>query len=286
MLSRRTILRVVVAAVAVLAVSLVADRAVPPASAGSPHTLYVDARIGDDDAPGTLPDQPLATLTEALRRTRPGTDILMAGYGDRLPYLGTGVQCPTVEGTAERPVVIRRNVYTNILRPVVLTTDTPVTGPWTLRETTAGHRTWSAPWPDRIRLFGDPDYGFVKIGGIALTGYAEPPGDYAHEAAWWSDGRLYLRSGRASPHDYAVTVKNGDAICLSGRSRHVRIDDLMVVGAVHAVRVEPGAVDVRVDHFVRHNVLDKDLIPADARSGFNPPISRFGPDCPCQVGQK
>ncbi|MFD2077880.1 hypothetical protein SAMN05421678_10850 [Actinopolymorpha cephalotaxi] len=286
MLTRRTLLRLVVAAVAVLVVSLVADRALPPASAGAPHTLYVDSRIGDDGLPGTLPDQPLASLSEALRRVRPGTQILMAGYGDQLPYLGTGVHCPTVQGTAERPVVIRRNVYTNILRPVVLTTATPVTGPWTLRETTSEYRTWSAPWPDRIRLAGDPDYGFVKIGAIALTGYAKPPRDYAHEAAWWSGGRLYLRSGRASPHDYGVTVKNGDALCLSGRSRHVQIDDLMVVGAVHAIRVEPGAQDIRVDHFVRHNVLDKDLIPVGALPGFSPPISRFGPDCPCLVGQR
>ncbi len=286
MLTRRTILRVLVAAVAVLAMSLVADRAVPPASAGAPHTLYVDARIGDDSSGGALPDQPLATLAEALRRARPGTTILMAGYGDQLPYFGTGVHCPTVVGTAERPVVIRRNVYTNILRPVVLTTATPVTGPWTLRENAPGHRTWSAPWPDRIRLAGDPDYGFVKIGGIALTGYAKAPAGYAHEAAWWSGGRLYLRSGRASPHDYPVTVKNGDAICLSGGSRHVRIDDLMVAGAVHAVRVEPGAVDIRVDHVVRNNVLDKDLIPADARPGFRPPPGPASPDCPCQGGQK
>ena len=199
MLTRRTILRLVVAAVAVLAVSLVADRALPPASAGAPHTLYVDSRIGDDGVPGTLPDQPLATLPEALRRARPGTQILMAGYGDQLPYLGTGVHCPTVMGTAERPVVIRRNVYTNILRPVVLTTDTPVTGPWTLREAAAGHRTWSAPWPDRIRLAGDPDYGFVKIGGIALTGYFDAPDDSVHEAAWWSHGRSTSAAGRR-PH--------------------------------------------------------------------------------------
>ena len=97
---------------------------------------------------------------------------------------------------------------------------------------------------------------------------------------------LYLRSGQASPHDYAVTVKNGDAICLSGLSRHVRIDDLMVVGAVHAVRVEPGAVDVGVDHLVRHNVLDKDQVPADARPGFRRPPGPASPDCPCQVGQR
>jgi hypothetical protein len=262
-LTRRRILTFVGAAVCVLGVSLLADALVPPASANLPLTLYVDPRIGDDDYPGRLPDQPLATLEEAARRARPGTDILLTGYGERLPYPGTGPTCLTVVGSADQPVVIRRNIYTNTLRPAVLTTVKPVRGPWTLREQTASHRTWSTPWPDPIRLIGDPDYGFIKIGGIALTGYVRPPGATVDEAAWWADGQLYLRSGQADPHRYHVAVKDGDGICLSSKSKHVRIKDLMVIGAVHAVRAEPGAVDIRVEHVVRGNVLDGDRLPGE-----------------------
>jgi hypothetical protein len=245
----------------VLGLSAVADALIPAASADLPDTLYVDIRIGSDSNSGRMPDQALATLAEALDRAGPGTDILLTGYGDRLVYPGTGPRCVTLVGTAAEPVVIRRNVYTNTLYPAVLTSTEPVRGPWRREDdgtTAPGVDTWSAPWPDRIVLTGDPDFGFVKIGGIALTGYTTRPPASVSEAAWWADGRLYLRTGRADPHRHPVSVKNGDGICLSGASRHVRIDDLMVSGAVHAVRTEPGARDIRITHMVRYNVLDDD----------------------------
>ena len=277
-MTRRRILTLVGAAVGVLGASLLADTLVPPANATLPLTLYVDPRIGDDAYAGRLPDQPLATLEEATRRARPGTDILLTGYGERLPYPGTGTKCLTVVGSAKQPVVIRRNIYTNTLRPTVLTTVKPVRGPWTLREQTASHRTWSTPWPDPIRLIGDPDYGFIKIGGIALTGYARPPGATVDEAGWWADGQLYLRSGQADPHRYPVAVKDGDGICLSSKSRHVRIKDLMIIGAVHAVRAEPGAVDIQVEHVVRGNVLDGDRLPGEDPEAGEPGAVASGPD--------
>ncbi|MGH3486766.1 MAG: hypothetical protein ACRDP8_02445 [Actinopolymorphaceae bacterium] len=285
--SRRFALAVgAIGAAAILAVSVVADALIPPASARMPLTIYVDARIGDDRAPGRTPDEPLATLGEALRRAKPGADILLTGYGDRLTYAGTGTHCVTLVGEPDRPIVIRRNVYTNTLAPAVISADHTVRGGWTrhpddhgtkepagdpgrnagARDT--GHTSdtrhsrgvWSMPWPRRIRLTGDPDVGFVKIGGIALTGYPVRPKASVDEAAWWEGGRVYVRTSRADPNRYPVTVKDGDALCLSGQSRHVRVKDLMVVGAVHAVRTEPDAFDIQVEHLVRENVLDDDRL--------------------------
>jgi hypothetical protein len=272
----RTALAVsVVGAAVVLAASLVADALLPPASVHMPPTFYVDARIGDDAAVGRTPDEPLASLGEAVRRAEPGAEILLTGYGNRLTYTGTGTRCITLVGEPNRPIVIRRNAYTNTLSPAVLTTDHAVNGGWRPRpdDTRAARqgresrsRTWSMPWPDRVRLTDDPDLGFVKIGGIALTGYAHRPSASVDEAAWWEGGEVYVRTSRADPNRYPVIVKDGDALCLSGESRHVRIKDLMVVGAVHAVRVEPGAADIRVEHLVRENVLDADHR-SDRRSG-------------------
>ena len=256
----RTVLRLGVAVVGVLGASLLADLLIPPADADLPLTLYVDARTGNDGNDGRLPDRALGTLDGALARAVPGTDILLTGYGTRLTYRGTGTTCRTIAGTRDEPVTIRRNVYTNTLYPTVLSANASVPGPWTLEaEHTGGARTWSTPWPERVQLSGDPDLGFVKIGGIALTGYARRPPESAPEAAWWAAGRLYARTARADPAEHDVVVKNGDAICLSAASRHVRVKDLMVDGAVHAVRAEPGAVDIEVEHLVRANVLDDDL---------------------------
>ena len=269
LVGRRTPLTLVLAAAVVVAVGLVADLLVPPARAALPLTLYVDVRIGADSHDGRRPDRALETLDEAVRQARPGADILLTGYGTRLDYPGTGTRCLTVVGTADRPVVIRRNVYTNTLNPAVLSVDRKVTGRWTPHggERADGSRTWSTPWPRRIRLTGDPDLGFVKIGGIALTGHARRPVASEVEAAWWAGGKVFVRTARADPRKYPVVVKDGDGICLSARSRHVRVKDLMVVGAVHAVRVEPGAVDVEVEHLVRQNVLDDDFVPASAAGG-------------------
>lgn len=263
---RRALPRLSLVFVAVLAVSLVADVAMPPARADLPSTLYVDRRIGADHHDGRTPETPLATLQEAVRRAEPGTTILITGYGHRLVYPGTGTTCLTVRGTPDRPVVIRRNVYTNTLNPVVLTTTRKVPGPWTLlEEGRDGSQTWSAAWPNHIRLFGDPDMGLVKVGGIAMTGYSRRPPDTAQEASWWEDGQLFIRTRRANPNNYPVFVKDGDGICLSRESRHVRIKDIKVAGAVHAVRAEPGAVDIGVQHVVRENVLDADLLPGPAK---------------------
>ncbi|WP_020574959.1 twin-arginine translocation signal domain-containing protein [Actinopolymorpha alba] len=261
MLTRRTLLTLAAAAAGVLAVSVLVDLVIPPASASMPATLYVDRRIGVDDNDGRVPEEPLATLTEAVRRAAPGTDILITGYGSRDVYPGTGTNCLTVVGTPDKPITIRRNVYTNTLYPAVLTTNAEAKGPWTPGAETAGLQTWSMPWPGRIQLFGDPDLGFVKIGELALFGYRHRPPVSEGEAAWWQDGRVYVRTRTADPNEYRVIVKDGDGICLSGKSRHVRIKDFMVVGAVHAVRVEEGAVDVEVDHMVRRNVLDGDRMP-------------------------
>ncbi|REF36557.1 hypothetical protein [Thermasporomyces composti] len=259
---RRATPTLALVAAAVLAVSVVADIAMPPARANLPSTLYVDRRIGADHHDGRTPETPLATLEEAVRRAEPGTTILITGYGHRLVYPGTGTKCLTVRGTPDRPVVIRRNVYTNTLNPTVFTTNRRVPGPWRLvEEESDGRQTWSTPWPNHIRLFGDPDLGLVRVGGIAMTGYPRRPPDTAEEASWWEHGTLFIRTRRANPNNYPVFVKDGDGICLSGRSRHVRIKDIKVAGAVHAVRAEPGAVDIRVQHVVRENVLDADRLP-------------------------
>ncbi|HZC26803.1 MAG TPA: hypothetical protein VE287_07255 [Actinopolymorphaceae bacterium] len=263
--TRRIVAVLALATTAVLGTSLVSDALIPPAAAGMDTTLYVDARIGSDTHDGREPTDALRTLGEAIRRAAPGTNILLTGYGDQLTYLGTGTRCPTVVGSVSRPVVIRRNSFTNTLRPVVLTTVRSVPGPWQrVDEGGTGDvgATWSAPWPHRIPLPVDPDFGFVRIGQIAVTGYAHRPAASKDEVAWWSDGRLYVRTSRANPNHYGVTVKDGDGICLSGGSRHVRIEDLTFNGAVHAVRVEAGGSDIKVSRVVRDNVLDADLVPS------------------------
>lgn len=265
---RHTAAILVLATTVVLGASLVADVLIPPAAAGMDATLYVDGRIGSDSGDGGQPTEPLRTLDEALRRARPGTDILLAGYGEQLVYHGTGTRCLTVVGSASRPVVIRRNSFTNTPKPVVLTTERKVPGPWRREGDSGGGvgaMTWSAPW-HRVLLFGDPDFGFVKIGMIAVTGYPRRPPASRDEVAWWANGRLYVRTSRADPNHYGATVKDGDGICLSGASRHVRIADLSVIGAVHAVRAEAGARDIKVGRTVLRNVLDADLLPATARS--------------------
>ncbi|GAB3404923.1 hypothetical protein [Flindersiella endophytica] len=248
------------AVVAVLAAALLADVLLPPATAGQPVTLYVDRRIGSDDAAGRLPDQPLATIDEAIRRVKPGGQVLITGYGTRLAYPGTEDRCITLRGEPGKPITLQRNVYTNTLYPTVLTSTRLVRGPWKLVEETSETRTFAAPWPRRIRLSGDADDGFVKLGGITLVGFGSKPEAVVRNAAWWADGQVFIRSDHYDPNDFDIFVKAGDGICVSGRSAHVRINDLMIVGAVHAIRVEPGAVDVKVSHLVRQNVLDRDLI--------------------------
>lgn len=248
------------AVAAVLAAALLADVLLPPATAGQPDTLYVDRRIGSDDATGRVPDKPLATIDEAVRRVRPGGQVLITGYGTRLAYAGTEDRCVTVRGEPGKPITIRRNVYTNTLYPAVLTSTRTIRGPWELVEETSETRTFAAPWPRPIRLSGDADDGFVKLGGITLVGFRGKPEPAVRNAAWWADGQVFIRSDHYDPNDYDILVKAGDGICVSGRSAHLRIKDLMIVGAVHAIRVERGAVDVEVSHVVRQNVLDPDLI--------------------------
>jgi len=234
---------------------------IPPASAGQPLTLYVDGRIGSDDADGRTPERALATLDAAFERARPGAEILITGYDTRLPYRGTGTRCVTLVGTPDQPITIRRNVYTNTLYPAVITVDKLVEGKWRREGTAGGQVIWSTPWPGEIVLTDDPDLGFVKIGQLALHGYiAEPPLEVG-DAAWWADGRVYVRTTDVNPNRYPTIVKDGDGLCLSAKSRHVRIKDLSVRGAVHAIRVEDGAEDIRVSHLVRYNVLDPDVRP-------------------------
>lgn len=249
-----------VGAVAVLALGLVADLLIPAASAGQPSTLYVDRRIGSDTASGRTPEEPLESFLEATRRARPGTQILVTGYGTNLAYAGTEHRCLTLRGTKDEPITIRRNVYTNTLYPAILTATRKVPGRWRLVERDGRIRTWAADWPHPIRLHGDPDSGFVKLGKVGVYGYADEPHPAVPSAAWWADGKVYVRDDHYDPNEYDIFVKAGDGICLSGDSAHVRIQDLMVAGAVHAVRVEPGAVDIRRSHLVRENVLDDDRI--------------------------
>lgn len=259
--------------VLVAVLSVVADLAIPAAGSQTPTTLYVDPRIGDDQDDGLLPNHALATLTEALRRTQddgsPGATVLLMGYDYQLVHQGTGHHCLTVRGTADHPVVIRPNVYTNTLYPVVVTTRTPVTTRWRLVDRGGGLRTWTTPWDPPVRLTKVPSHGLLQVGQIGIDGYdAEPPASVGN-ATWWTEsggsGRLYVRTDNPNPNDYKVSVKDGDGICLSGRSRHVRIRGLVVDGAVHAVRAEPGARDIRVRNIARRNVLDEDVLPPSAR---------------------
>lgn len=274
----RLILRIVAvlaAAAAVTAGSVAADRRLPPADVGQPRTLYVDPRIGDDANSGRLPEEALATLTAALRQVRDpvpaGARILVMGYGDKLVSQGTGQRCPTVRGTARHPVVISANVYTNTLYPVVLTTRTAVTGRWRPVRDAPGGQVWVTRWDRPVRLTKIPSHGLVQVGQVGLDAYRSEPAARAGNATWWREGdtpgsgRLFVRIVGVDPNRYTVMIKDGDAICLSGRSRHVRIRGLAVDGAVHAIRVEPGARDIAVHDVLRRNVLDEDVIPAGAR---------------------
>lgn len=265
--TRRRLLGPAIAAAAVLALALLADVVLPPAAANQPNTLYVDRRIGSDSWSGRSPEEPLASFLEATRRARPGTQILVTGYSTSLVYAGTEHRCSTLRGTKDEPITIRRNVYTNTLYPAILTANRKVPGPWRVVERNGKSRTWAADWPHEIQLHGDPDNGFVQLGAIAVYGYADEPHPAVARAAWWDDGKVFIRDNHYDPNEFDIFVKAGDGICLSGDSAHVRIDDLMVEGAVHAVRVEPGAVDIQTSHLVRANVLDDDRIPRSARSG-------------------
>lgn len=272
----RPLTKIGLAAAATLAAALVAQQLVPPADADQPLTLYVDRRIGADDKDGRTPDEPLRTLDAALELAEPGADILIMGYGDSLRYPGTGGRCITVRGTADKPITIRRNIYTNTKYPVFLSTYEVIEDGWRKEpapDAEAGDPpTWSRAWPSRIRLDGDPDYGFLTIDDKVLTGYVDPPPADVDNAGWWADGRLYLRAGATRPNRHLTVVKDGDGLCLSGKSRHVRIKDLSIKGAVIGVRVEEGARDIGVEHVYRYSVLDEDLIPDSALAeGMEPP---------------
>lgn len=260
----RVVTQVAAAAVGMLIVALGASVVIAPAGADQPLTLYVDQRIGSDDFDGRTPERALKTLDAAVAHAEPGADILLTGYGDQLTYRGTGTRCVTLVGTEDEPVQIRRNVYTNTLHPAVLTTDRVVDEPWVAEEQARGKTTWSTPWPGEIALFGPPALGFVKVGQLALHGFVDEPPLGAGDAAWWEDGRVYARMAGVDPNEHRAVVKDGDGLCLSADSRHVVIKDLSVHGAAHAVRVQQGAVDITVEHIVRHNVLDDDPIPASA----------------------
>lgn len=261
---KKALLKLAIAAAGIVSVSLAASFVVPPASAGQPLTLYVDKRIGSDDDDGRTPERALETLNAALTRAEPGADILLTGYSDQLRYRGTGADCVTLRGTPDQPITIRRNVYTNTLYPAVITADRLTEREWARVRTERGQTTWSTPWPRRIALSGDPDLGFLKVGKLALTGFIGEPPLAVGDASWWADGELYVRTADVDPNQYPVLVKDGDGLCLSADSRHVRIKDLSFHGAVHAIRVEDGAIDVEIEHVVRHNVLDPDLIAPSA----------------------
>lgn len=73
-----TTLAAMVAAVALLFSGLVASSA----SAADETVVYLDQAGGDDTSPGTDPDQPLRTLTQALRKVTPdgGRIVIMSDY--------------------------------------------------------------------------------------------------------------------------------------------------------------------------------------------------------------
>lgn len=243
----------------VVAVAVLASLLVPPATADLPATVYVDRRVGDDGNDGRTPENAYENLTTALRHAPDSANVLLMGYGNDLVYAGTETGCVTLRGTAEDPFTIRRNTYTNTLYAAEVTATRKVTDRWEQVRRDGRVRTWSVPWPDPIRLPDEPEKGFLKLGAIGIVGYPEEPPAGATQVAWWSDGRLYYRDDHYDPNEFDVFVKNGSGLCISGESEHVRIVDLSVIGAVHAIRVEPGARDVRVRHIFRENVLDSDL---------------------------
>jgi len=254
-----------VALVAVFAV--IAGATVAPARAGLPQTLYVDVAVGHDTAAGTTPESALRTLDAALARVHPGGSILLTGYGIDTVYQRADSPCLTVRGEPGRPITITRNIYTNRLQQPVLATRTTVTGSFTATR----ERTWTVPWPHDPRMVGGHGYGFVTVGVVALDGWDRVPPATVSRAAWWRDGTLYLRlPARTDPNKYPVVVDDGPALCLTGESAHVVITQLNVVGAVRAVEVEPGAVDVTLVNIYARSVVRDSLDASSAAPGTAP----------------
>jgi len=261
-MTRRRWLAAAAAWVVLVAVfAVVASSSVEAARAGLPQTLYVDVSFGDDAAAGSTPELALRTLGAALSRVRPGGSILLTGYGINTLYQRADSPCVTVRGEPGRPITITRNVYTNRLHQPVLTTRTKVTGPFTA----TGERTWTAPWAHDPRMTGGHGYGFVSVGVVALDGWDRVPPAAVPRAAWWHDATLYLRLPEGTdPNNYPVVIDDGPALCLTGDSAHVVIAQLNVVGAVRAVEVEPGAVDVRIVNVYARAVVRDSLVAASA----------------------
>lgn len=248
-----------VAFVAVFAA--LAGATVMPARANLPQTLYVDVAFGHDTAAGTTPEKAFRTLDAALLHVRPGGSILLTGYGVNTVYQRADTPCVTVRGEPGRPVTITRNVYTNRLRQPVLTTRTKITAPFTA----VGQRTWTVPWPHDPRMVGGHGYGFVTVGVVALDGWDHAPPASVPRAAWWRDGTLHLRLPVGTdPNRYPVVIGDGPALCLTGESAHVVIAQLNVVGAVRAVEVQPGAVDVSLVNVYARSVVRDPLIAPSA----------------------
>lgn len=258
--------------VAVFAV--IASTTVDPARASLPQTLYVDAAFGADSASGSTPESAFRTLDAALAQVRPGGSILLAGYGISTVYQRADSLCATVRGEPGRPVTITRNVYTNRLRQPVLSTRTKVAGPFTTGLVTAGGaRTWTASWSHDPRMVGGHGYGFVTVGVVALDGWDHTPPASVRRAAWWRDGAVHLRLPTGTdPNRYPVMIDDGPALCLTGESAHVVIAQLNVVGAVRAVEVQPGAVDVTLVNVYARSVVRDSLgaTPASTAAGTAP----------------
>lgn len=245
----------------------VASATVRPARAELPQTLYVDIAFGHDTAAGSTPETAFRTLDGALAHVRPGGSILLTGYGVHTLYQRAGSPCVTVRGEPGRPVTITRNVYSNRLRQPVLTTRTRITGPFTA----VGKRTWTAPWPHDPRMVGGHGYGFMAVGMVALDGWDQAPPASVPLAAWWRDGTLFLRLPVGTdPNRYPVVIDDGPALCLTGQSAHVVIAQLNVVGAVRAVEVQPGAVDVGLVNVYARAVVRDPLVAASAATGAAP----------------
>lgn len=247
--------------------AVTASATVAPARASLPQTLYVDVAFGGDAGSGSTPESALRTLDAAVARVRPGGSILLTGYGINTVYQRADSPCVTVRGEPGRPVTITRNVYTNRLRQPVLTTRTKITGPFTAD----GPRTWTVPWPHDPRMVGGHGYGFVTVGVVALDGWDRVPPASVPRAAWWRHGILHLRlPAGTDPNEYPVVIDDGPALCLTGESAHVVIAQLNVVGAVRAVEVQPGAVDISLVDVYARSVVRDSLVAPSASSGTAP----------------
>ncbi len=267
MTRRRWLAAAAVWVVLMAAFGIVASSSVEPARATLPQTLYVDAAFGDDAATGLTPELAFRTIGAALTWVRPGGSILLTGYGINTLYQRADFPCITVRGEPGRPVTITHNVYTNRLRQPVLTTRTKVTGLFTA----TGERTWTVPWSHDPRMTGGHGYGFVSVGVVALDGWDHAPPASVPRAAWWRHGVLYLRLAVGTdPNKYPVVIDDGPALCLTGDSAHVVIAQLNVVGAVRAVEVEPGAVDVHLVNVYARAVVRDSLVAASASSAVTP----------------